>query len=77
MESFICDRLDFLIKCSRGVDEDTETVTFDVITLYTSVPHEFGFEGLDYFSTTCQKDFHPRSKKEFVLESVNFIRTIF
>ena len=59
----------FKNKCPRDVDEDTEIVTFDVISLYTSIPHEFGLEAIDYFL----EDLHPRFRKKFVLESANFI----
>ena len=47
--------------------------TFDVISLYTSIPWEFDLEAIDYFLTIYQEDLHPRFRKEFVLESVNFI----
>ena len=73
IKSFIWDNLDFLNKCPRGVDEDTEIVTFDVISLYTSIPHEFGLEAMDYFLTKYQEDLHPRFRRSFVLESVKFI----
>ena len=73
INSFIRDSLDFLNKYPRDVDENTEIVTFDVISLYTSIPHEFGLEALDYFLTKYQEDLHPRFRKEFVLESANFI----
>ena len=73
IKSFIRNSLDFLIKCPRVVDEDTEIVTFDASSLYRSIPHEFSFEALDYFLTTYQEDLRPRFKKEFVLESDNFI----
>ena len=53
--------------------ENTEIVVFDVISLYTSIPHEFGFEAIDYFLTKYQEDLHPRFRKEFVLESANLI----
>ena len=59
----------FKNKCPRDVDEDTEIVTFDVISLYTSIPHEFGLEAIDYFL----EDLHLRFRKKFVLESANFI----
>ena len=41
---FIRHSFDFLIKCPRDVDEDTEIVTFDIIILYASIPHDFGLE---------------------------------
>ena len=65
--------LDFLNKYPRNGYEHTEIVTFDVISLYTSIPLEFGLEAIDYFLTKYQEDLHPRFRKEFVLESANFI----
>ena len=41
--------LDFLNKCRRDVDEDSEIVIFDVISLYAIILHEFGLEVIDYF----------------------------
>ena len=73
IKSFIRNSLDFFFKCPRVVDEDTEIVPFDASSLYRSIPHEFSFEALDYFLTTYQEDLRPRFKKEFVLESDNFI----
>ena len=52
IKSFICESLGFLIKRSIDEDEDIEIVTFEVISLYRSIPHEFGFEGLNYFLIT-------------------------
>ena len=63
----------FLIKFPRDVDEDTEIVMLEVISLYTSIPHKFGIEAVDYFLSKYQEDLHPKFKKEFVLESANFI----
>ena len=63
IKSLIHDSLDFSFKCPRDVDENTEIVTFDIISLYTSIPHKFGLESKDYFLTKYQKDLHPRSKK--------------
>ena len=67
IKSSIPDSLDFLIKCPREVDEDSEIVTFDVSSLYTSIPHEFSFEALHYFLTTYQEGLRPRFKKEFLM----------
>ena len=57
---------------SKRLDEDTEIVTFDVISWYSSILHKFGLEAIDYFLTKYQEDLHPRFKKEFVLELGNF-----
>ena len=66
IKNFIRNGLGFVNKCPRDVDEDTEIVTFDVTSLYTSIFHEFGLEAIDYFLTNYQN-------QEFVLESTNFI----
>ena len=58
-KSFIHDRLNFLIKFLGDLDENTEIVTFDVITLYTGIPHEFCLDALDYFVTKYQEDLLP------------------
>ena len=73
IKSFIRDSFDFLHKCPRDVHENFEIVTFDVISLYTSISHEFGLEAIDYFLNKYQKDLQPRSRTEFVLESAKFI----
>ena len=62
-----------LNKCPRDVDEDTEIVTFDLSSLYASIPHEFSLEAIDYFLTKYQEDVHPRFRKKFVLQSANIL----
>ena len=54
-------------------DEETEIVTFDVVSSHTSISHEFGLETLEYFLSIYQEDLYPRFKKEFALKSANFI----
>ena len=41
IKKFSRDSLDFLFKCPRDVDEDTEIARFDVINLYESISHKF------------------------------------
>ena len=38
-----------LSKCSRKSYEDTLLVTFDVVNLYSNIPHTFGLKTLDYW----------------------------
>ena len=57
---FIRNSLDFLNKCPRDVDENTETVTPGVISLYTSIPQDFGLEAIGYFLAKDQEYYHPR-----------------
>ena len=73
IKSFIRDSLDFLHKCARDVNENTEIVTLNVISLFARIPHEFGLEAIEHFLNKYQEDLQPRFRKEFVLESANFI----
>ena len=40
-------------------------MTSDVISLHTSIPHEFGIEAIDYFLSKYQGDLHSTIKKIF------------
>ena len=68
VKSYVKDNLDFLSKCSRENYEDTLLVTFDVVNLYTNIPHTFGLEALDYWLENHPESLHARFNKEFVLE---------
>ena len=73
VKSYVKDNLDFLSKCSRENYEDTLLVTFDVVNLYTNIPHTFGLEALDYWLENHPESLHARFNKEFVLECAKFI----
>ena len=47
--------------------------TFDVKSLYTNIPHEYGLEAMNYWMDKHQDSINPRFSKVFILESVKFI----
>ena len=58
--------------------KNTRITTFNVASLYTSIPQNVGIEATNYllfnnYLTNYQSNTHPRFKKEFILESVKFI----
>ena len=60
---------DFLSKCSREKCEDTLLVMFDVVNLYSNIPHTFGLEaGLLVWKRPIKF-----GNKEYVLECAKFI----
>ena len=73
VKSYIRDNVDFLNKCPREVDPDTEIVTFDVTRLYTSIPHEYGLKDLGHFLTTFKEEMNPRFNNQFILDAADFI----
>ena len=48
-------------------------MTFDVVNLYTNIPHTFGLEALYYWLENHPETLHARFNKEFVLECEKFI----
>ena len=53
------DSVNFLSKCPREVDLDTEIVKFNVTSLYTRISHKYGLKALGYFLTTCKEEMNP------------------
>ena len=54
-------------------DVPNVVVTFDVVNLYTNIPHTFGLEALDYWLEKHTESLHARFNKEFVLECAKFV----
>ena len=71
--SYVRDSVDFLNKCPREVDPDTEIVTFDVASLYTSIPYEYGLNALGYVLTIFKEEMNPRFNNQFILDAADFI----
>ena len=73
IKSYIENNLDFLAKCSCGNKCDIILTTFDVVGLYSNIPHEYGLEAIECWLDKFTEYLHPRFPMEFVLESVKFI----
>ena len=52
---------------------ETVIETFDVVGLYTNIPHTFGLEAVSYFLWKYKEDIHSRFNILFILESIDFI----
>ena len=46
---------------------------FDVVNLYTNLPHTFGLETQDYWLEKHPESLHERFNREFVFELAKFI----
>ena len=73
IKSYIKDHLDFLAKCSRENKWDTILTAFDFVRLYSSIPHEYSLEAIEYWLDKFPESLNPRFLKEFSLESIKFI----
>ena len=52
---------------------ETVIATFDVVSLYTNIPHTFGLEAFRHFLLKYKEDIHPRFNIPFILGSTDFI----
>ena len=50
-----------------------EIVSFDVTSLSTSIPHEYGLKALGYFLKTFKDEMNPRFNNQFILDAADFI----
>ena len=75
IKSYILYNVDFLNKCPREADPDTEIITFDVTNLYTSIPHENGLKAFRYFQTTFKEEINPRFNNQFILYADFLLKT--
>ena len=73
IKSYVKDNLDFLRKCSRKNNDSTTLVTFEVKSLYTSIPHNYGLEAISFWIEKHPDSLHSRFSKGFVLESIKII----
>ena len=71
--SYFRDTIEFLERCSRVNHENTILATFDVVSLYTSIPHAYALEALSYWINKHPGSLHEIFNKQFVLESGKLI----
>ena len=71
--SYIRDDLDFLNHIPEEVPENTTMVSFDVVSLYTSIPHELGLRAIEYwinnFATSLERPF----SNDFILKAMSVV----
>ena len=71
--SYIRDDLDFLKHIPIEVGKTTILVTFDVVSLYTSIPHDLGLDAIK-FCLEHHNAFLPRKfSTEFILDAISII----
>ena len=72
VRSFIRDDLDMLNHLPEMVNEETIFVSFDVVNLYTNIPHDYGVEAITYWLEKYN-DLPERIDKNFVIDGLKFI----
>ena len=73
IKSYVKDSTDFLNKLPKYVPEDSELITFDVTSLYTSIPHTLGLTALEYWINKCDDMIDERFEKQFIIDAMEII----
>ena len=75
VKSYIKDGIDFLNKCPRTRGATTRLATFDIKSLYTTIPHGYGLEAVRYWIENHRASINERFPTEFILEAIHLILT--
>ena len=73
VKSYIKDTQDFLQKIPEQVVEESILVSFDVVNLYSNIPHNLGIEAISFWLNKYRKELPNRISKEFVLDGIKLI----
>ena len=71
--SYIRDDLDFLNRIPDEVEESTILVTSDVVSLYTSIPHDLGLDAIKFWLENYGESLARPFLTEFIMEAVSII----
>ena len=71
--SFVRDDIDFLQQILEEIDENSLFVSFDVVSLYTSIPHELGLTAVKYWLNSYKGLIARPFSKEFILAAISIV----
>ena len=72
-QTFILDDWDFLRKLPRKLDFECSLYAWDIVSLYTSIPHDLGLLAMRYWFNRCKALIDVRFTEAFIVDSVRFI----
>ena len=73
IKSYIKDTTDFHSKLPTSTNPGTLLVSFDVVNLYTNIPHDLGIEAIEYWLIKFPQELPARISVEYLLEGIKFI----
>ena len=71
--SFIRDDLDFLETLPDNIDRTAKLTTFDVINLYSNIPHDLGLEAIAFWLQSNELTINSRFNKNFIINGLKII----
>ncbi|XP_036362142.1 uncharacterized protein LOC118765009 [Octopus sinensis] len=73
IKNYVRDDIDMLNHLPKTVNEKTLLVSFDVINLYSNIPHTLGIEAITFWLNNYSFELPTRIKKELIIEGLRFI----
>lgn len=73
VQSYLRDDIDFVTFVPSTVPEQTKLVSFDVVSLYTNIPHELGAEAISFWLDKYPDLLNERFSKVFVQEGLKLV----
>ena len=73
LKTYIKDDWDFIRKLPYHVDHPCVLASCDVVSLYTSIPHDLGLEALSYWIEKKRNLIPERFTKAFILEAASLV----
>ena len=71
--SFAGDDIDFLQQIPEEIDKNSLFISFDVVSLHTSFPHELGLTAVKYWLNNYKGSIARPFSKEFILAAISIV----
>ncbi|XP_029646732.1 uncharacterized protein LOC115220725 [Octopus sinensis] len=73
VKSYIRDDLDMLNHLLKTVKDRTLLVSFNMVNLYTNIPHDYGIEAITFWLEKYPEEIPGRINQNFVIEVLKFV----
>ena len=73
MESYLRDDIHFLNFIPKKVSEHTQLVSFDIVSLYSNIPHDLGLEAISFWLDKFPELIANRYNKAFITDALKIV----
>ena len=73
VESYLRDDIHFLNFIPKQVSEHTQLVSFDIVSLYSNIPHDLGLEAISFWLDKYPELIANRYNKAFITEALTIV----
>ena len=73
MESYLRDDIHFLNFIPKMVSEHTQLVSFEIVSLYSNIPHDLGLEAISFWLDKFPELIANRYNKAFITDALKIV----